>query len=138
MGKKAPAASVHLIHRQANRLLIIAVPIEIDDQSPRNPAIASLLRRFPFEPTEVLSWAGLQLDPQALLPDTMQSALLFHGSLSYPPCTESVLWLLAQRPLSLPKAQWTELSRLIGEGARPLQALNGRPVLRLFAKHAGS
>ena len=138
VGKKAPAASVHLIHRQANRLLIIAVPIEIDDQSPRNPAIASLLRRFPFEPTEVLSWAGLQLDPQALLPDTMQSALLFHGSLSYPPCTESVLWLLAQRPLSLPKAQWTELSRLIGEGARPLQALNGRPVLRLFAKHAGS
>ena len=133
VGEKAPAGAVHFIHRQGNRLLIIAVPIEIDAKAQRNAAISTLLRRFPFDSTEKLSWMDMQMDPQLLLPMPMQSAVLFTGSLSYPPCTESVLWLLAHQSLTLPKAQWTELSRLLGEGARPLQALNGRPVLGLRA-----
>jgi len=133
VGEKAPAGAVHFIHRQGNRLLIIAVPIEIDAKAQRNAAISTLLRRFPFDSTEKLSWMDMQMDPQLLLPMPMQSAVLFTGSLSYPPCTESVLWLLAHQSLTLPKAQWTELSRLLGEGARPQQALNGRPVLGLRA-----
>ena len=135
IGKKAPAGAVHLIHRHGTRFLIIAVPLEIDDRSPRNPAISTLLRRFPFDSNEKLSWTGLQIDARSLLPSPMQAAVLFSGSLSHPPCTESVLWLLAQRSLSVPRAQLIELSTLLGEGVRPQQALNGRPVLGLHSNN---
>lgn len=131
IGEKASAASVHLLHRLDVRLLIVAVSLEIDDKAPRNPAITSLLRRFPFEPSETLNWTGLDVDPMQMLPKSAQSAVLFSGSLSYPPCTESVLWLLVQPPIKLPTSQWTELAKLLGEGSRPAQPLNGRPVLSI-------
>jgi len=129
VGKTAPAAAVHLVHRHHGRPFVIAVPIVIDNNAPRNPAIATLLRRFPYESEEPLNWDGLQINPQALIPNPMSSAMLFSGSLSHPPCSESVLWLLSHRAIAVPKMQWTEMSKLMGEGARPLQALNGRPVL---------
>ncbi|NBT82100.1 MAG: hypothetical protein EBT56_10825 [Betaproteobacteria bacterium] len=61
----------------------------------------------------------------------MRSAFLFSGSLSFPPCTENVLWLLAKESIILTRSQFVELASLMGKGSRPLQPLNGRPVLRL-------
>ena len=131
IGDKAPAASIHFIHKLESRFFIISVTIEIDDNAVSKPAITNLLRRFPFDASDLLNWNGLVFDPQSLLPLQLRSGVLFSGSLSYPPCTESVLWLLAQPSILLPTAQWVELSRLLGVGARPLQPLNGRPVLHI-------
>lgn len=131
VGKKAPPGAVHLIHRQGSRVLIIAVPIEIDDMASRNTVFATLVRRFPFDSSETLSWTGLQIDPGLLLPNPMSSAVLFAGSLSYPPCTESILWLITNGSIKLPRTQLNEVSKLLGEGGRPLQPLNGRPVLAI-------
>lgn len=132
IGDKPPAASIHFVHRLESRYFVISVPIRIDDQAVRNPGITSLLQRFPFDRTDKLTWSGLALDPQTLLPKQIRSGIFFSGSLSYPPCTESVLWFLAQPSVSLPTSQWAELSRLLGEGGRPPQPLNGRPVLSVF------
>jgi carbonic anhydrase len=131
IGEKATAASIHLVHRLDERLLIVAIPIEVDDKASRSPAIASLLRRFPFEPSETLNWTGLHVNPTQMLPKAAQSAVLFSGSLSYPPCTESVLWLLVQPSIKLPTSQLTELAKLLGVGSRSVQPLNGRAVLSI-------
>jgi len=131
IGDKAPAASIHFIHKLESRFFIMSVTIEIDDNAARKPAITNLLRRFPFDANDVLNWNGLGFDPQSLLPKQLRSGALFSGSLSHPPCTESVLWLIVQPPISLPTTQWAELSRLLGVGARPLQPLNGRPILNI-------
>ena len=131
IGDKPPAGSIHLIHRLDGRFLIIAVSVEIDDKAARQPAINSLLRRFPFDASELLDWQGLTVDPNALLPKPIWAGVLFSGSLSHPPCTESALWLLAQNSIAVPRAQWTELAKLLGEGARPSQNLNGRPVIMI-------
>ncbi|MBM3338379.1 MAG: hypothetical protein FJY62_00095 [Betaproteobacteria bacterium] len=131
IGDKPPAGSIHFIHRLEGRFLIIAVSVEIDDKAARQPAINSLLRRFPFDTSESLNWKGLTVDPQALLPKPVRAGVLFSGSLSHPPCTESALWLLAQNSIAVPRAQWTELAKLLGEGARPLQPAHGRPFIRI-------
>jgi len=133
IGEKAPAASIHFIHKLESRFFIISVTIEIDDNAASKPAITNLLSRFPFDASDLLNWNGLVFDPQSLLPLQLRSGVLFSGSLSYPPCTESVLWLLAQPSILLPTAQWIELSRLLGVGARPLQPINGRPVLNIHS-----
>ena len=131
VGKQRPEGSVHLIHREDKRMLIIAVPIEIDDRVPSHEAIRALLQRFPFEPTDAVDWAGFRMNPKHLLPASLRSAFLFSGSLSFPPCTENVLWLLAKESIILTRSQFVELASLMGKGSRPLQPLNGRPVLRL-------
>lgn len=131
IGEKPPAGSIHFIHRLEGRFFIIAVSVEIDEKAARQPAINSLLLRFPFDTSESLNWQGLTVDPQALLPKPVRAGVLFSGSLSHPPCTESALWLLAQNSITVPSAQWTELAKLLGEGARPSQNLNGRPVLMI-------
>ena len=132
VGKQRPEGSVHLIHRQDKRMLIIAVPIEIEDRGvPSNEAIRTLLRRFPIDTTDGVDWAGFQMNPQHLLPASLRSAFLFSGSLSFPPCTENVLWLLAKESIILTRSQFVELASLMGKGSRQQQPLNGRPVLGL-------
>jgi carbonic anhydrase len=105
------------------------VSVEIDDKAARQPAINSLLRRFPFDTSELLNWQGLTVDPNALLPKPVRAGVLFSGSLSHPPCTEAALWLLVQPSITVPSVQWKELAKLLGEGARPLQPANGRPFI---------
>ncbi len=55
--------------------------------------------------------------------------LQYSGSLSSPPCTESVTWVLFKNPISISPAHLAVLSNLEGINNRPLQPLNGRQVL---------
>jgi carbonic anhydrase len=50
------------------------------------------------------------------------------GSLTTPPCTEGVLWMVLKQPVSISKAQYKLFTQLYPNNARPVQAVNGRPV----------
>jgi len=52
----------------------------------------------------------------------------FMGSLTTPPCTEGVLWMVMKQPVSLSSAQLRVFSQLYANNARPVQPVNGRPV----------
>jgi carbonic anhydrase len=52
----------------------------------------------------------------------------FMGSLTTPPCTEGVLWTVLRQPLQISPAQIKLFTQLYPNNARPVQALNGRPV----------
>jgi carbonic anhydrase len=55
----------------------------------------------------------------------------FNGSLTTPPCSEGVLWLVLKRPATVSKAQVEQFSKSIGfANNRPVQPLNARAVLR--------
>jgi len=53
----------------------------------------------------------------------------YAGSLTTPPCTENVTWLVLKRPAELSAAQYTAFQGILGDDFRPLQAINGRVVL---------
>ena len=50
------------------------------------------------------------------------------GSLTTPPCTEGVLWVVIKQPVTLSPAQLKLFTQLFPANARPLQTLYGRPV----------
>ena len=51
------------------------------------------------------------------------------GSLTTPPCTEGVKWIIMKQMLTLSTAQRQQFQQIHGNNARPTQALNGRQVL---------
>jgi len=53
----------------------------------------------------------------------------YMGSLTTPPCSEGVHWLVVQTPLELSAAQIGAFTALYTGNARPLQERNERPVV---------
>lgn len=76
----------------------------------------------------------------SLLPSNLSVYYRYQGSLTTPPCYESVTWTVFDKPIVITKAQATKLttsfdrtmnsSQLLVQNFRPVQALNGRSVTR--------
>ena len=67
--------------------------------------------------------------PMALLPKS-RAYYRFSGSLTTPPCTEGVRWVVLETPVSASKAQIEALEHAIKHhNNRPVQPLNGRVVI---------
>jgi carbonic anhydrase len=55
----------------------------------------------------------------------------FNGSLTTPPCSEGVLWLVMKQPITASKSQIEKFtSTMQHPNNRPLQSINARPVLK--------
>lgn len=52
----------------------------------------------------------------------------YSGSLTTPPCSEQVKWMILNRPIKLSKAQINAFRKTIDGNNRPVQPLNGRVV----------
>lgn len=120
---------VHLIHRDARgRTAIVAVLLQLGDQD--QPVIQKVWNHLPLEklqPEQVP--AGLNL--AELLPKA-RGYFTFMGSLTTPPCSEDVLWMVMREPVSLSAQQLAVFSRLYPMNARPIQPAAGRIVKESF------
>jgi carbonic anhydrase len=67
------------------------------------------------------------VDLEALLPET-RTTYRYLGSLTPPPCTEGVLWLLFTEPTAVSTAQIEAFRKVFGDDARPVQPLNDRTI----------
>jgi carbonic anhydrase len=112
-------AELHFVHRNnQNQLLVVAVLLEEGDS---NPALASLLRSPSLTSSPLI-------DLNQLLPSTTEH-YQYVGSLTTPPCTEGVQWIVMRSPLSLSAEQLVQLHKYVRDNNRPLQSLNHRAVL---------
>ena len=123
-GQRFPL-SAHLIHKNAaGQVAILVVLLENGE---RNALIDKVWTYLPLDTADRVEMPDRLLNVNELLPAD-QRYFQFMGSLSTPPCTEGVLWLVIAQPLTLSPAQFRVFSQLFPQSARPLQALNGRPV----------
>ena len=133
VGGSAPRGTIHLIHRKEGRFLILAAPLAESEQARRHAGLTTLLQRFPMDANDRPDWSSLRIDPATLLPAASHSGIAFTGSLSHPPCTEGVFWILLDQAVALPMEQIRELEALLGRGHRPVQESGNRLFLRLQA-----
>ena len=116
--------SVHLVHRDAQgRLAVVAVLLE---RGAAQPLLQSVWNHLPLEKNEEAP-ARVLLDPAQLLPPR-QGYFTYMGSLTTPPCSEGVLWLVMQQPVPVSAAQIDIFSRLYPMNARPVQQAAGRMI----------
>lgn len=114
----------HLVHKDLEgKLAIVAVLIE---EGKGHPIVQQVWNNLPLE--KRTEQAGLQgLDLQQLLPEDRRY-VTYMGSLSTPPCTEGVLWMVMKKPVSVSAQQISIFSRLYPMNARPVQPLGDRLI----------
>lgn len=122
-GRQA-AMVVHLVHRSADaRLAVVAVLLE--PGSP-NPIVQAVWNNLPLERDEGVV-ARRHLEPAALLPED-RGYFTYMGSLTTPPCSEGVLWMVMRQPVTVSAEQIAIFARLYPMNARPQQRTAGRLI----------
>ncbi len=123
---KAYAMGIHLVHRsKAGKLAVVAIPIEAGKKE--HPLIRSLWTHLPLEQGKPITRPEVKIDPTLLLP-AKAGYYTFLGSLTTPPCSEGVLWLVLKNPIQVTKEQLADFATLYKNNARPVQPVNNRVI----------
>ncbi len=115
---------VHLVHRDAEgRLAVVALMLE---RGKTHPLIQTVWNNLPLEKHDTVN-PTIVLDVSEMLPNR-RDYYTFMGSLTTPPCSEGVLWLVMKEPVQASPAQMALFSRLYPLNARPIQSAAGRVI----------
>ena len=119
------ALETHLVHvRASGEVAVVGVLYRM---GAANPAVQAIIDAAP-RPNEACD-ASPALSAAAFLPQTL-GYYAYMGSLTTPPCSESVRWLVMSETGEVSRAQVETLASMTGGGAnnRPLQPLGNRSI----------
>jgi carbonic anhydrase len=118
---------LHLVHANAKgEIAVIAVLLE---KGSANPTIAKIWAEIPGTVGQEREVRGVEINTAALLPaDT--TYYTYRGSLTTPPCTEGVTWVVLKTPVAISVEQIRAFASIFPPNARPGQPLGARIVRR--------
>jgi carbonic anhydrase len=124
-GKNFPMEA-HFVHRNAaGGLGVIGVMMALGRA---NKAFAKIVATMPAQEGPPVK-ADPAIDPNGLLP-ARRSYYRYEGSLTTPPCSETVAWMLLKTPIEVAQADIDKFAKLYPMNARPAQKVDRRFVLR--------
>ena len=116
---------LHLVHADAGgALAVIGVFLA---EGAANEALAPVWRYLPAAAGPTALVAGT-VDANALLPER-RTTWRYRGSLTTPPCSEGVSWLVMTEPVTASREQIEAFRALVPVNNRPVQPLNGRRLV---------
>jgi carbonic anhydrase len=119
------AAELHLVHKSADGKLAVAGLLL--QAGTANAAFDPFINNLPAATSEVID-AGVKINAIDFLP-SIQTTYRYSGSLTTPPCSEGVSWLVMTTPVELSAAQLSKLESLFEGNNRPVQPLNDRSLI---------
>lgn len=124
-GESFPA-ELHIVHRNADgNLAVVGILLQ---EGTENAAYQPFISNLPAEQADPKD-AGVKINATDLLP-SMQTTFRYSGSLTTPPCSEGVNWLLMTTPVELSAQQLTSLDSIFeGGNNRPVQPINDRTLM---------
>ncbi len=117
---------VDLVHRSADGKIAILGVLLTEIRDFPNAAMATLWQHLPAIPGASTQITDM-IDPAGLFPPD-RGYWTYTGSLTWPPCTEGVRWLIFQQEVSISRGQLDAFSRLFRMNTRPLQSPHGRRI----------
>ncbi|HTT42176.1 MAG TPA: carbonic anhydrase family protein [Steroidobacteraceae bacterium] len=122
---KRYALVAHLVHKNAQgELAVVAVLIRNGNE---NALLRQVFDNFPPPGEKEHSVPGATLDFTQLLPRN-RGYYTFEGSLTTPPCSEHVRWLVLKRQMQASRGQIVQFAGRYPNNARPTQPTNGRKL----------
>ncbi|MFT3817291.1 MAG: carbonic anhydrase family protein [Rubrivivax sp.] len=116
--------SLHLVHKDPEgRLAVVGLLLE---RGAPQPVVQSVWNNLPLE-KGMEQMASASLDLNGLLPAD-RGYYTYMGSLTTPPCSEGVLWMVMRQPVPVSQAQIDIFARLYPMNARPVQQASGRLI----------
>lgn len=118
---------LHLVHQnESGELAVLGVMIQ---EGSMNEYLQPVWAALQEEITEEDISLSEPVQLQTLLPKD-QTFLHYNGSLTTPPCTEEVEWIILEQPIELSQEQIQVFQQIFPDNHRPIQPLNEREVIR--------
>lgn len=123
-GKSFPMEG-HFVHKdpKSSKLGVLGVFLT---PGASNASFAGLAAAFSARPGEEM--AVDEVDPNGLVPASL-GYWTYEGSLTTPPCTENVEWILVMKPVEVDAADIKRFTSLFPLNARPIRSPNRRFIL---------
>lgn len=116
----------HFVHRNADGGLAVIGALLAQGKS--NAVFSKIVSTMPASAGPAIK-ADPAIDPNALLP-AQRSYYRYAGSLTTPPCSEIVEWLVLTDTMEIAETDVAKFAKLYPMNARPVQKDNRRYVLR--------
>lgn len=114
----------HLVHKDVDgKLAVIAVLI---DQGNQHPMMQLVWNALPLE-KGIEQASSVPIDLNLVLPERKQY-FTYMGSLTTPPCSEGVLWMVMKQPAQMSREQIAIFAKMYPMNARPVQSAQGRMI----------
>ncbi|MBP1849988.1 carbonic anhydrase [Rhizobium halophytocola] len=116
---------VHFVNKAADgSLAVLAVMVK---RGKANPDLAALFAKTPKAGAAPAAFSDAAFDITKLLPADGKY-YRFSGSLTTPPCTEGVSWLVMEKPITASEKQISAFHKFYKHNNRPLQQSTGRDI----------
>lgn len=125
-GKRANI-EVHFVHEnKEGHLVVVALMI---NKGKMNYALNNIFNNIPDLINSSRFIEDKKINPLAFFP-SKGGYYTYSGSLTAPPCTENVTWIVFSEPIQASLEQIMKLTRVYRMNNRPVQPLNERKILR--------
>jgi carbonic anhydrase len=125
VGGRAFPIEMHLVHKADDGQLAVVGVLVAEGRD--NPAFAPVWAHLPETVGPAQTVPGV-VDAGSLLP-AARTSYRYGGSLTTPPCSEGVQWLILTTPVEMSAAQIRAFTRIHSGNNRPVQPLHGRTVV---------
>lgn len=116
----------HLVHKSSSgSLAVIGIFFELGEE---NEFLAKFINDFP-ESKDEKHIDATRYNIEELLPEN-ENYYTYSGSLTTPPCSEIVSWIVMETPVKLSQEQLDVFTTLLVKNNRPIQPLGEREVYR--------
>ncbi|MCC5098689.1 carbonic anhydrase [Xanthomonas campestris] len=127
-GRRFPMEA-HIVHQGPDGTLgVLAIFFKTGKA---NPAFQRVLDAMPNDKNQTRQVADALVHASDFLPPaTQRSFFRYEGSLTTPPCSETVDWVVLSQPVQVSREQINAFERVYPFNARPLQPLDRRFLLK--------
>jgi carbonic anhydrase len=133
-GKHYPL-EMHFVHKSAdNKLAVVGVFVE---EGQRHPVFDPVLKNLPKEKGKEVHFENVSVNVDDLLPRN-RSTYRYEGSLTTPPCSEGVSWIVFTTPVEFSPEQIGAFRGVLNGNNRPTQPLNARQVGKVEMKETAA
>src|SRR5262249_54918312 len=122
---KSSAMEVHFVHTSGANYAVIGALMKAGASNAVFKTITATMPQKEGPPVK----ADPAIDPSGLLP-AGRNYVRYAGSLTTPPCSETVAWFVLTDPLEVGESDIAAFAKLFPDDARPAQKLHRRFLLR--------